>query len=356
MKIATLLLFLLLISQNTFAQTATDEIALRAFELMRENKLGEAIAEIGKEIAIEPKNPSRYIARANIYRMAKDQANARKDAEFAIQLDPGSEKTLLLAVRVLQTGSREDCERNLGFIDAFLATSSGSASVYGSRGMARSCLGDTLGAFADMSRAAELDPTETSYQNNRANMISRLGDDKKALELYQVIIDELKPKIIKEKGTGMEGHSMLDLRGIYRSRAAAHERMGNMDLAIEDLTKGVELYEDENSLKPRYDAYRKTGRLAEAIADLSKMIVFSKKPFLPETTPPVAPFAVEGMKRRIAAQLFERSTLFTTLGKYQEALADLKECLEYDPSVKDRIEKRIAEVKSKQANAFAKPK
>lgn len=345
-----------MIAHCAFAQTSTDDIALKAFELMRENKISEAIAEIGKAIAIEPKNPSRYIARANIYRMAKDHANVRKDAEFAIQLEPGSEKTLLGALRVLQTGAREDCERSLAFIDAYLATFSGSASVYGSRGMARSCLGDTLGAFADMSRAAELDPTETSYQNNRANMISRLGDDKKALELYQVIIDELKPKLIKEKGTGMEGNSLLDLRGIYRSRAAVHERMGNMDLAIADLTKGVELHEDENSLKPRFEAYRKTGRLTEAITDLSKMIVLSKKPFLPETNPPVAPFAVEGMKRRIAAQLFERSTLYTSLGKYQEALSDLKECLEYDPSGKDRIEKRIVEVKTKQAEASAKPK
>lgn len=355
MKITTILLFIILISQNAFAQTPTDEIALNAFELMRQNKISEAIAEIGKAIAIEPKNPSRYLARANIYWMTKDYANVRKDAEFAIQLDPRSEKTLLSAVRVLQTGSREDCERNLGFIDAFLATSPGSASVYGNRGMARSCLGDTLGAFADMSRAAELDPTETSYQNNRANMISRLGDDKKALELYQIIIDELKAKIVKEKGTGMEGHSLLDLQGIYRSRAAVYERMGNMELAIADLTSGIAVLQNENMLSLRYKAYRKAGRDSEALADISKMIVLAKAKFAPGADP-IAPIAVEGMKTIIAIRLFERASLYQTLEKYQEAISDLTECLQFDPKSKERFEKRIAEVKEKLPESGTKPK
>ncbi|MEQ1606528.1 MAG: hypothetical protein ABL999_16835 [Pyrinomonadaceae bacterium] len=355
MKIKIILLFLLLISQNAIGQTPADEIAVKAFDLMRNNKFDEAIAEIGKAIAMEPKNASRYIARGNIYRMAKDYPNVRKDAELAMLLEPESEKTLMSVARLLDTGFCEDCERMASITTAFLTNSQKSAAAYSRRSSTKICFGDLLGAFNDASRAAELEPGSVAYRQNRINLISRLGDDRRALELYQVIIDELKPMVVKAEAT-QDASPLLELRGIYRARAAVHERMGNMDLAIADLTRGVELHEDENSLKPRFDAYRKTGRLAEAITDLSKIIVFSKKPFLPETTPPVAPFAVEGMKRRIASQLFERATLYTTLGKYQEALADLHECLTYDPSGKDRFEKRIAEVKTKQADAAAKPK
>ena len=131
------------------------------------------------------------------------------------------------------------------------------------------------------------------------------------------------------------GRNVVDLVDVgqrHQASSGSVEKRAAQTISLEKKRRWLvytshRLFFEENSLKPRDDAYRKAGRLAEAITDLSKIIVFSKKPFLPETTPPVAPFAVEGMKRRIAAQLFERSTLFTTLGKYQKALADLKEYL-----------------------------
>lgn len=346
MKTTTILLFLLLISLNTFGQTETGEITIRAYALMRENKVSESLEEIGKAIVMEPNKAGPYIVRANIHKFAKDYANVRKDAERAIQLEPDSESTLIAVSRVLETGFREDCERKSSFASSFISKFPSNAAAYAERSAVKVCLEDIVGAFNDISQAVDLDTETAVYKNNRANLISKLGDSEKAIELYKMLIDDLRKKVIKEKGSFYDGRATSELTMAFLSRARVHERMGNTDLLIADLTSAVELKFSEIALRQRGAAYTKAGRFADAIVDLTKLIAFRQK----ETKESGA----ENNQGNIiiASLIGERSGLYVRIGRYPEALSDLQECLIHDPLRRDRIEKRIAEVKIKQADAL----
>lgn len=346
MKTKSLLLLLLLISQNAFGQTTVADISVNAYKLMRENKVGEALEEIGKAIGMEPNKAGPYIVRANIHKFAKDYANVRKDAERAIQLEPDSESTLIAVSRVLETGFREDCERKSSFASSFISKIPSNAAAYAERSAVKACLEDIVGAFNDISQAVDLDPDVAVYKNNRANLISKLGDSEKAIDLYKMLIDDLRKKIIKEKGSFYDGRAASELTMAFLSRARVHERIGNIDLSIADLTSAVELKFSEIALTQRAAAYTKAGRFGDAIADLTKLIAFRQKEAKESG-------AEDNNANIIIASLKgERSGLYVRSGKYSEALSDLQECLLLDPLRKDRIEKRIAEVKIKQADAL----
>lgn len=124
---------------------------------------------------------------------------------------------------------------------------------------------DYAGAIADLDTLEQVTGTSFYYVTNvhmymlKGLSYQQLGDTKKALDLYDHAIGEQ----VKDKGEQWVGTYDYLLRGILRYRT------GNIDGAIEDLTRQVKEYEAlADTYFYRGLAYAEAGRKDEARLDL----------------------------------------------------------------------------------------
>jgi tetratricopeptide (TPR) repeat protein len=325
------LLVILVFTISGLSQSEVESFVQNANKISSSEKFAEAAAEMSKAIEIEPANAKLYIQRARFYQFAKDEKSFYKDVDQALKLDADNEMIVMTASRLLlDTGNTSKCEEVMSLISAYISKHSQSDVAYDMRFRAKTCTGDITGAYNDVSTAMELNPQNVGYRTNRANLLSRLGDSKQALELFQLLINSLESKIaVLEKGHD-KTQPNNELAMTYLSRAKIHERNGDEDLAIADLTKAVELVPNDIFFRARAFAYKKSGKFPEAIADLTKAIY----------------------ENSFGGLYAESAEIYILVGKYDDAIADYKECIKLIPSLKDRIEQRITTTKQKQLESL----
>ncbi len=111
------------LNERINAQPKNGELYLRRAEFLKlQNKLDEAIADISRGIKIEPNNPTFYVARAEYYNLAKNNDAVLRDIQTALSLDPNSPGKLRIVARELAFG--EQYEEIIKIADEYIARNS----------------------------------------------------------------------------------------------------------------------------------------------------------------------------------------------------------------------------------------
>jgi tetratricopeptide (TPR) repeat protein len=122
-----------------------------------------------------------------------------------------------------------------------------------------------------------------------------------------------------------------DLAIVYYNRGAGHDAKKELDLALADYSKAIELAPDAETFAVRGWVYQRSGRRDDAIADYSRAIALSP----------------EGTQAYILNAYFRRSELYEQKGLPQQALADLDKEMTLKPSYQAVIHNARAAVYAK---------
>jgi tetratricopeptide (TPR) repeat protein len=180
------------------------------------------IDDCSRAIALDPELPSAFLFRGIALTKTGDYPRAAQDLTRAIQLCPGDEPVLSLALATrghahIQSGDLAagiaDCTRAIE-LDPALAT------AWNSRGYARILGGDLVAGIDDCSHAIELDPRLAAAYNNRA-YARRQGRDYVGAVADYTRATELEPDVANfHKGLGIA----LELSGRRHEAVGAYER------------------------------------------------------------------------------------------------------------------------------------
>jgi len=327
----------------------------QAMEYAANNKFSEAIETIDKLIALKPDESLPLLARATFRKSAGDLASFRKDLDQAAALAPNDISILIGIERTLGTTdgtvNQEGCERVLAFADSHYSKFPESSAILGIRSRMKNCLGDVAGAYNDVSLAIELDPRNASYRMNRSSLLDRFGDPNQALKLLAELIKSLKATISLSKDQEEKTAANRELPSAFNSRARIHERSGDLELAIVDATKAIEVSDEETYLRFRYELFVKMQRFPEAAADISTIIDRRKQKRSLLVGPGIPPDLQNKLERADARLFIARGDIYVHVGKYDDAIADYARSSKLDPSTKDESEKKTAIAAEKKATS-----
>ncbi|HEX8248482.1 MAG TPA: tetratricopeptide repeat protein [Pyrinomonadaceae bacterium] len=333
-KFSLVLFVILLLIVPAFAQSQAETYRAKAVRLNNDGKFEEAAAEISKAIALEPGNADLYLLRAYIYQFNKNIKALVEDVNKAVELDPFNKENIIRGTRYLLDS--QQCERVITIVNEYILKNPQSDEAYDARFRAKTCLEDMAGAFEDISKAIELNPKSSIHRSNQANLLSRMGDSEKALELFSSVIAFFETNLAKTKTENDKVTLKRELAMLYITRAQTFERKEDMNSAVADLTKAVQLMPTDYFLRIRARAYRKTRKFAEAVNDYTEAIRLAKGS---------------------AFDLYlERGDAFMESGKYVEALQDYEQSLKLDQQLKEIVERRITLAREKIQAVTNQPK
>lgn len=286
-----------------------------------------AVLDFTTAIELDPDKADGYYHRGEALSLFFGFDAALRDLTRAIELDPDHHEAYFergYINRVL--------ENNQGAIKDFteaIRAKPDYAEAYHSRGVARAQIDQMEGARDDFSRAIELDPEKAESYLNRAYVCFDLDDWTRAVNDCSRII-ELDP----------ENADAFVLRG--RLLYVYTENYGR---AIEDLTAGIELGQDD--AEPAY--YRGLARLMQsdyrgAIADLDTAIKLKYSASEPYRRRGDCRFELEEYRAAIddytrAVELdaenvkafYNRAGAHLNLDEYESAVRDYTAAIELDP-------------------------
>jgi tetratricopeptide (TPR) repeat protein len=167
-------------------------------------------------------------------------------------------------------------------------------------------------------------------------------------------------KAIADLGRAIElmreaGKSGFELAFIYFMRANVHRAKGDLDLAIADHTESIRVAPTwDKSYNDRGAIYFQKGDLARALDDISKVISFR-----PDSPRVAESYAIRGLlhlrlgeparglpdadraialNSRSAMALYIRSRIYESLGRKDEAEADMRAALAIAPGIKQQMQ------------------
>jgi tetratricopeptide (TPR) repeat protein len=347
MKQLVILLLFAVFTANGLAQSEYDAIVANANRIFYEGKFTDAVVEISKIVVLEPNKSRSYLIRARFQKAAKDEANFYRDLDKAIEFG-GNDLSVVTSVSryLIQTGKKSDCEKIEKLISPHITENSQNAESLSIRFQAKSCYGDLVGAFNDISKASALDPSNSTYPLMIANLLSRLGDSNQALDVYGSQIKDLENKLGKVEDTWERDDLKVRIASLYKARSSIHEKNGNKSLMIADLTKAVDIIENPATIQARSAAYVRLQMYA--IADLTREIKIRSDNFAKDDSPPATPLPPLIRKTTIEhiSRLFsQRGDLYFLTDKFSEAIADYEQAIKLDPSAKERLALKIANAK-----------
>jgi tetratricopeptide (TPR) repeat protein len=168
-----------------------------------------------------------------------------------------------------------------------------SAESYTGRGIARRKLQDYDGALLDFDKAIEFDPTYPLVYLHRGELYAMLDRYEEAVGDFNIFL-ETNP-------------GYMDA---YRSRAMAHIGAKQLELALSDLDRAIELGANEEAYNDRGVVYLHLGEHDLAVADFSEAIERGPKP---------------------DRFLHNRGMAHAASGRFREALDDYAAALREDP-------------------------
>ncbi len=284
----------------------------------------DAIADFNKSIASKPSSAV-YSARGNAYREKGDLAQAQRDYDKAIELDPKNNEpyhnkgfvyslvddhdsairyydkalaikklAITLNARGLAWRGKGNFERALADFDEAITLDPKLADTYINLGNLYGDRGEFDRGLAYCDQAIRLKPDSERPYNNRAILLSRKGDIDAALADLEKAI-ALNPK---------NGNTFIT-RGEIRSLK------GDYDLAIADFDTGLRLVpENFTGYMNRGVAWQKKGNFDKALADFNR--------------------SAEGEPDNPSGY-GARAAVFVAQGKYDQAFADFDKAIKLDP-------------------------
>lgn len=243
------------------------------------------LEDFSKAIELVPNKAEYYLLRVRNYLKRKDTAAARADAAKAIELDPKNAAAHEQMGLVLL--AEDKMEEAIAEFDKASELSPKSLSPYQYRGELYKRLGDEEKALEQLDKAIELAPTNVSSRMLRAQLLIRTEQLEKALKDVEAIL-KLQPTLqahLMRTGLldnlGRDEEAMAALKQlakavpnrpeIHLQLAANYMESGNSKLAIESLTRVLELDKDNDmALRLRGDMYLSMGEHELALNDFKQ--------------------------------------------------------------------------------------
>jgi tetratricopeptide (TPR) repeat protein len=332
----------------------------RAFALNGLRRHDDALEDLNKALALDPKNARAWASRGYTYSQLRQYEKELSDSSRAIELDPmlvaawntrGSAHSSLrqhdkaiadytraieLAPKLALLWSNRGSAYNdihqyeKALADCARATDLDpkSAIAWNNRGISYNGLQRYEEALADFSRAIELDSKNALWWHNRGNVHSAMNLYDKAIADYSRAI-ELEPKFAapwSSRGKVYDGLQQYEkaladctraveleaeFAGAWNNRGNANKGLRRYEDALADYSRAIELDPNDASYGcNRGNTYFVLHRYEKALADYSRAIAVDSK---------------------YVKAWNNRGTLYFRLGQYEKALADFTKAIELDP-------------------------
>lgn len=286
-----------------------------------EDKIDADIVEATKAISAQPNDAQLYLKRANRYRLRQNAEAVSSDVTKAIGISPNDVSIQFFAVRMLYE-LPEKCTQALAIINSTIANHPKNDEAYDWRFRVKTCLGDLTGALDDINTAIALNPQNTIYKNNQALLQQKLSNSDKALENFNQLIASLEQKLKGAKDDRIK----IDLMMTYFSRSRILAKIEKFDAMQAVLNRAVEVNPIQYAYQTRARAYKWRQMYAEALADLTKAIELDDNE---------------------SSVVFDRAEIYFLQKKFPEAIRDYELVLKLNNGLEQLAEKRIADAKQK---------
>jgi serine/threonine-protein kinase len=256
---------------------------------------GMAVEHYNQALAMKDDDAWFYDARADAYFLLGDYEQGLADLERASQLEP-EQRDFFTQAGDMFLHEVEDPERALEYYTRAVERSPDEGWVYADRAAAHEALENYGAALADLDRAIELNPENSSFYIGRGQLYlyaledldAALADLNRAVE-----VDAENPEAFAERAAFFQSYA------------------GDLEAALEDRSRALELEPDGPwRYVDRALVYREMGREEEALADMHRCL---------ELDPHYYWCA------------WERAWIFDSLGQKREAAADFQRFLELAP-------------------------
>jgi len=251
-----------------------------------------ALADYDRAIALNPKDPSGLLQRANFHLLSGDADKALADYNAAIALDPKNVSAFANRGEAYRVQGEDD--RAIADFDAALKLDPKFVAAYDNRGLALLNKGETDRAIADFDAAIKLSPNLVAPYSHRAIAYEAKGAHDRALADFAVAIklDPNDPTPYVNRGNiylsqndldrALEdyGHAiMIDANDAeaYNNRGSVYAKKGDFTRAVADYDAAIRLNPQlAGAYGNRGLALVKAGQYARAIADFN--VALSKNP------------------------------------------------------------------------------
>lgn len=186
-----------------------------------------ALEDINKSIELGKNNPNAYILRADIItKYKKDYANALKDMDEAIKLQPHFAGYFIN--RAFLKYTNDDYFGAMADYDYAIALEPNNVMAHFNRGLLRTEVRDNLKAIEDFSVVISREPMNMGARYNRADLYAQTGQYKKAIKDYDVVLTKVD-----------------DMPGLYYARSECKRKSG-------DITGGERDYDKSKRMIKQY--------------------------------------------------------------------------------------------------------
>jgi tetratricopeptide (TPR) repeat protein len=298
-----------------------------------------------------------HFNRGNAWAAKRDFDRGIADYDTALQLNP------LLVDAYYNRGNlwfyKNDMNRAIADYDAALSLNPNYASVYQNRGSIQLSKGELDRAMADLDAALRLNPANPNGYVNRGTIWLARRDFDRAEQDFTAAL-HLNPNIAEAhalRGEALTRKGEFGLAGAdydaairlaptdrnYNNRASFHRKKGELDRAIVDIEKALELSpQNPFSLTTRAEILRDQGELSRALADVEQAVNLEG--------PPANSFGARVNAAQIAAT---HADILQRLGRSEAALAAYDAALALDPNDPDVRKQRTALATAAAAGALA---
>ena len=251
-----------------------------------------ALADLATILSENPDDKLALVRRAKINRELGNLEEAETDLAAATLVDPDFDE--LIYERVKLAYEYDDYESVLPLLDRAVELYPDKSGFWEHRSFVRRKLGDFDGAFTDVEKAIAIEPDDQWSWYQRSLLNRRLGDRattltdlqtslsldptyKRAAESYQDLIEDVSrsvqrapEEVIAVATAGLE-NAPDDLQ-LLRLRAAALAKTGQIQPAIADITRAIELAPyPQRYIFTRAVIYDEAMQFERALADLERL-------------------------------------------------------------------------------------
>lgn len=289
-----------------------------------------AIKDTDQAIALGYKTPDIRLLRANLFRRQGNRDAAIKEAQLLVAENPKSDFALVAAARIFEAlGKRAEA---MAAFDAAIAVKP-AAYVYLNRAQSRQRF-DVAGRLADLDAALKLEPDNVDVLAMKAGMLSRDGKHEEAIQLYDRALAKAPAPvlyIVADRAVALSrAGRMAEAEKAYaeiRSMAKTALELNNLcwtkgtagillQSALDDCREALKLQPDSGAyLDSLGMVLLRLGKLDEALAAYDKAIAKSTGP----------------------SSLMGRAMVHMRKGDKARAEADRVEALKLDPDAETRF-------------------
>ncbi|WP_433353950.1 tetratricopeptide repeat protein [Microtetraspora malaysiensis] len=225
--------------------------ANRAQLLARAGRREDALEDFDRAVAIDPAFPDHYLDRGNLLLAMGRPQDALADYETAIRLGPPLPEAYYNRAELLLSAG--DLDAALADLDHVLELDPAFLDAYVNRAGVLAMLDEHEAARRDVEAGLEIDP-------GNPHLHGVLGQLETAAGRYGEARAAFDTALARDPG----------LAGAWANRAILRYQTGDLDGAVADLTRAIELGEDAALYANRAVALRDLGRPDEAAADLTR--------------------------------------------------------------------------------------